>query len=89
MKQLRTIETDLQDLLDDYFYNKTKDFAFNYYEEDLKQKEMQDIIEDCIEDIRQSFNYFDKKLDDFLQDYEFNRLEDLKEYEYNIKHSKY
>ena len=25
MKQLRTIETDLQNLLDDYFYNKTKD----------------------------------------------------------------
>lgn len=86
MQTLKTIETDLQNILDDYFYTKTKDFVFNEFEEDLKTKEMQDIIEDCIEDIRQSFNYFDKKLDDFLEDYELHRMEDLKEYEYKIEH---
>lgn len=89
MKQLRTIEMDLQNLLDDYFYNKTKDFGFNDFEEDLKRQQVNEIAEDCIEDVLQSFKYFDDKLDDFLNEYELHREENLKIYEYEIKHSKY
>lgn len=84
---MRTIETDLQDILDNYFYNKTKDFIFNEFEEDLKRQEVNEIAEDCIEDVLQSFKYFDDKLDDFLEEYELHRKENLKEYEYKIKHS--
>ena len=75
--------------IEDLFYEKTKDFVFNYYEEDEKRAELNDKINDCISAVFDELNYSIKTIDEFLENYEFYRLEDLKEYEYNIKHSKY
>lgn len=88
-KQLKQIERDLKDLIEDYFYEKTKDFVFNYYEEDIKRDELNDKVADCVDEILYEFNWAEKEIDEFLENYEFYRLEDLKEYEYKIKHREY
>ena len=84
---MNDIQAEVKDLLEDYFYNKTKDFIFNYFEEDDCKAKVNDIGASCIEDVLQSIKYFTNELDDYLDNYELHRLEDLKEYE--IKHRKH
>ena len=86
---LRPVEKDIKDTIEDFFYEKTKDFVFNYYEDDERQKDVSNIVCDCIEEILDSFRYYDEKLDEFLEDYEFHREENLKEYEWQIKNREY
>lgn len=91
-KELTPIEKaklNIKSEIEDLFYEKTKDFVFNYYEEDEKRAELNDKINDCINEIFDELNWANKKIDEFLEDYEMYRRENLKEYEYNIKHRKY
>lgn len=88
-KQLKPIEDDLKNSIEDYFYNKTKDFAFNYFDENIKRAELDEMIDDCINEILTDFKYAENDIDEFLENYELYRQEDLKEYEYKIKHNEY
>ena len=80
-------QKEVKDIIEDYFYEKTKDFVFNYYEEDYKRRELQDLVNDCVEEVFDNIRYYTKEVDEFLENYEFYREENMKEYEYNIKYS--
>lgn len=88
-RPLKKIELDLKDTIENYFYEKTKDFVFNYYDEDEKKYELNEMVKDCIDEVLYELNYAEKKIDNFLENYEMYRMEDLKEYEYKIKHREY
>lgn len=86
---MNKVQAEIKDILEDYFYNKTKDFLFNDYEEEERKADVNDIGASCIEDVLQSIKWYTNELDDYLDNYELHRMEDLKEYEYKIKHRQY
>ena len=88
-KDLKPVERDLKDLIEDYFYKKTKDFVFNEYEEDEMKKELEDKVENCIEELIAELRYTENQIDGFLEDYEFYREENMREYEFRIKNREY